>query len=639
MMKKFWLMFVLLLLSFGFTQAAAAADVDYSITSYTGDLVVNEDNSADFTQTIVYHFDSYYNGQVVTLGEAGNMPEGFSVGDSPDIEVYNDGVYTDIDNISVSNLGDGYEVKIYNSGFSGSEVRLVIHWQLYNILYKYQDVAELNWVPISDWDVTLHNVQFRIKTAKKTADSQLWAHQGYFKPVPEVNAKDGSYTVSAGSVTSKLELHAYWDKEVISTAIEKNEAGREQIIAQEKSISRMSRFLNIFFAYLLPSVFLLYLGYVFWNFRGLRKKLNRYQRSDRKVRLYEVPEDLSPLVLTQNIFGSSFYRLSPTRIKKKSDIRFENLVQAVLLDLIDRKNIVLTKEDGTLYLTVSDLNTLSDEEVVFLDMAFGNETKLALNELFSAYQYDHKATLKQLKKKYKGEKLEKAVRKASREVLSAINTKSREISDSVLEHIKEDQLVSPYRSLERGEEKQLDRMLGSVLLLAVLSLGIAVYLIFKLNLFSAIYAVLLLIAVCLYLYFYSSSRKYYRLGVLTEKGGERVYYWHSFRNMIANIESFDRADIESVVVWNRLLVYATLFGYAKRVEHYLKIHQIHSLGALSQVPSTDFHYLLGLSTAHLVQTSSNAVSSSNFSVSSGSSGSFSGGGFSGGGGGGGGGAF
>ncbi|AXQ79364.1 DUF2207 domain-containing protein [Streptococcus chenjunshii] len=639
-MKKFWLVFALLLVSLGFARAAAAADVDYSITSYTGDLVINEDNSADFTQTISYQFDSYYNGQVVTLGEAGNMPAGFSIDGDPSVEVYNNGVRADTYDITTTPLGDGYEVRVYNSGVSGSKVKLVIHWQLYNILYKYQDVAELNWVPISDWDVTLHNVEFRVRTAKEAADSQLWAHQGYFKPVPKVNAKDSGYTVSAGSVSSKFELHAYWDKDVINTAIEKNEAGKEQIIAQEKSISRTGSFLNVFFAYLLPSVCLLYLGYVFWNFRGLRKNLNRYQRSGRKARLYEVPEELSPLLLTQNIFGSSFSQLSPYAVEtKNSSIRFVNLIQAVLLDLIDRKNLLLTKENQKFYLAVSDLTSLSEEELVLVDMAFGNETKLALDGLFSAYQYDHKATLKKLKKKFKGKKLETEVRKASSKVLNTIRRKSIEISDCTVEHLDKDGLASPYRSLMKDEEKQLTRYTILLILMAVASLGLFIYFIFKTSDLKLIYGALLVFSIVVFTYLVSSSRKYYNLGVLTEEGGERVYYWQSFRNMIRHINAFDRADIESVVVWNRLLVYATLFGYAKKVERYLKVHHIQSLGALSQVPSTDFYPALALSTNHFVQTSSSAVTSSHFSISSGSSGSFGGGGFSGGGGGGGGGAF
>lgn len=57
----------------------ADSDVDYSISNYDGVLAIHDDNAADFYQTITYRFDSSYNGQVVTLGEAGHMPEGFQL--------------------------------------------------------------------------------------------------------------------------------------------------------------------------------------------------------------------------------------------------------------------------------------------------------------------------------------------------------------------------------------------------------------------------------------------------------------------------------------------------------------------------------------------------------------------------------
>ncbi len=37
----------------------------------------------------------------------------------------------------------------------------------------------------------------------------------------------------------------------------------------------------------------------------------------------------------------------------------------------------------------------------------------------------------------------------------------------------------------------------------------------------------------------------------------------------------DQAELESIVLWNRLLVYATLFGYAKKVSKLMKVRHIH----------------------------------------------------------------
>ena len=99
------------------------------------------------------------------------------------------------------------------------------------------------------------------------------------------------------------------------------------------------------------------------------------------------------------------------------------------------------------------------------------------------------------------------------------------------------------------------------------------------------------------------------------------------------IARLDKAELESIVVWNRLLVYATLFGYADKVSHLMKVHQI-------QVENPDinlyvaygWHSMFYHSTAQMSHYASVANTASTYSVSSGSG--SSGGGFSGGGGGG-----
>ena len=52
------------------------------------------------------------------------------------------------------------------------------------------------------------------------------------------------------------------------------------------------------------------------------------------------------------------------------------------------------------------------------------------------------------------------------------------------------------------------------------------------------------------------------------------FQWMAFRNMIESIPNFNQAELESVVLWNRILVYATLYGQAKKVSQVLQSHQI-----------------------------------------------------------------
>jgi len=119
------------------------------------------------------------------------------------------------------------------------------------------------------------------------------------------------------------------------------------------------------------------------------------------------------------------------------------------------------------------------------------------------------------------------------------------------------------------------------------------------------------------------------------------FQWMAFRNMIESIPNFNQAELESVVLWNRILVYATLYGQSKKVSQVLQNHQI-------SLPYEDWDTLVWLTSSSntfldgstLMGYVDNSYSVSNFSInSSDGNGGFDGGGFSGGGGGGGFGAF
>ena len=56
--------------------------------------------------------------------------------------------------------------------------------------------------------------------------------------------------------------------------------------------------------------------------------------------VYEAPQDLAPLVLAENIYAVDMEDVDPTR-GGKAVLNFENMVQATLLDLLDRGNLLL----------------------------------------------------------------------------------------------------------------------------------------------------------------------------------------------------------------------------------------------------------------------------------------------------------
>ena len=57
---------------------------------------------------------------------------------------------------------NGYTVKVYNPGKEGDRVEVELTWQLKNLLFLYQDIAELNWQPLTDSSGDIKDLEFRV---------------------------------------------------------------------------------------------------------------------------------------------------------------------------------------------------------------------------------------------------------------------------------------------------------------------------------------------------------------------------------------------------------------------------------------------------------------------------------------------
>ena len=115
-----------------------------------------------------------------------------------------------------------------------------------------------------------------------------------------------------------------------------------------------------------------------------------------------------------------------------------------------------------------------------------------------------------------------------------------------------------------------------VLTILPLFIGFGLFL-YSLDVHSYLYLplpILGFLGLVLAVFYYWKLRLDNRDGVLNEAGAEVYYLWTSFENMLREIARLDQAELESIVVWNRLLVYATLFGYADKVSHLMKVHHI-----------------------------------------------------------------
>ena len=395
-MKRFLLVICILCGLFcTVSPAQAEDDVQYSIESYVGHLHLQEDSQATFTQEITYDFHTGYNGQYVTLGSVDPLPKGFKIHENPQVEAYVDGEKREI-RVEESDLGDGRLLKIYNSRIVGGKVTIKVVWKIDHILELYSDIAELNWFPISDGDEDVAKLDFYVDGLDAN-EGELYAHTGFFNPPAQIERTATGYHIQLRNFpkNGKLELHAYWPmtealRRGQSNEIKK-EKGKETFLKKERSIQQKTFIYKTLFLRVVPivSILLFVLAFIPW-IRYMISTRNR--RIAKGVRLYEPPQNLPPLVLAKALYQLDFEQM--VIFREKGQLKFNHLIQATMLDLIDRGNLRLTRNENGERLTCLHHEGLADFELKFIDMIFDQETEINISEVFSKYKINQVALKK-----------------------------------------------------------------------------------------------------------------------------------------------------------------------------------------------------------------------------------------------------
>jgi len=623
------------------TTAHADEEVRYSIESYVGHLQLQEDSQATFTQEITYQFQTGYHGQYVTLGSADPLPKGFKIHEHPQVEAYVDGEKREI-RVEETDLEDGRQLKIYNARIVGGTVKIKVKWKIDHLLTFYKDIAELNWFPISDGDEKVAKLDFYVD-GLDAKQGKLYAHTGYFNPPAQVERTATGYHIWTKDFpkNGKLELHGYW---LMTEALRRDQAneinkgnGKEKFLKKEKSIEQKTFFYRTLLLKVVPivSVLLFILAFIPWIRYFISTRTRRIAKG---VRLYEPPQNLPPLVLAKALYQLDFERMVMSR--EKGQLKFNHLIQATVLDLIDRGNLRLTRDENGETLTCLHYEGLADFELKFIEMIFDQESEINISEVFSKYKID-KVALKKDFRAAKSDTQRDRIRKIGNDVQSLLKKDAQQLSKGVEKEIVKLGLPSYFRDLSEKEEAlsktgcALHFWLLLILFVSMcfLSFGFGSHL-------SSFYFWMIVLLVVLFIPFYILV-KIREEHLQSLENLDAQFQWMAFRNMIESIPNFNQAELESVVLWNRILVYATMYGQAKKVSQVLKNHQI-------SLPYEDWDAVVWITTSSnsfldgstLMSYADDSYSVSSFSTnSSDGSGGFDGGGFSDGGGGGGFGAF
>ena len=659
-MKKglLWLGLVLaMILTIGACDIAKASDSDnevsYSIPSYKGHLAIHEDGGATFTQEVTYDFSSSYNGQYVTLGSVKPLPKGFNIEENPTVTVSDKAEKITTENgvetvftkrqirVESEKLKDGIKLKVYNPG-AYDKVVLKVTWQIKHMLDLYSDVAVLNWFPISDWDKSIGHVDFTVDGLDSNK-GELYAHAGFFQKNPQVQRTDEGYNIQFDNFPAKgkLELHAYWPmtaslKSKNSTNIIDSSA-KDKFLKQENDIVRNRKIYHIIFYGLFPGLLLVLFVIAIVLYSSVLRS-TRPPRFPKDSRLYDIPQNLAPLVLAQNVYNQRFDISGLNSVTYP--ISFNHMVQATILDLIDRGNLSFSQSTEEPILDFVKWDGLADCELAFIEMLFDGQSQVKEKDMFSRY-YINQDEIDSQYKKAKNRTERDKLRSIGRNIRSLFLEDATRVTQGVENQEKQLGLPSLYRQLTPSES-HLSSVANIMFISLYVLIAIGFFLLsigFSSNL-SLLYLLIFFPVITMHL-IYRLQINGRANGCLVPENSDIYYQWHSFNNMIKSIGQFNQAELQSIVLWNRILVYATLYGEAKKVSDVLKRYNIHlsnpSLDAFTYSP-VSFAMLYNSTALQNYVSASDTVS--NFSINSSSgSGGFSGGGFSGGGGGGGGGAF
>ena len=624
-MKKTFFLFVLGL--FCLLPLSVFA-IDFKINSYQGDLYIHADNTAEFRQKIVYQFEEDFKGQIVGLGRAGKMPSGFDIDPHPKVQAAKNGAeLTDVTS-EVIEGADGYTVKVYNPGQEGDIVEVDLVWNLKNLLFLYDDIAELNWQPLTDSSGTIGKFEFHVRGDKGA--EKLFFHTGKLFREGTVEKSNLDYTIRLDNLPAKrgVELHAYWPRTDFASARDQGLKGNrlEEFNKIEDSIFKEKEQSKQLLTWVFPSILSISLLLSICFYFIYRRKTTPSVKYAKNHRLYEPPMELEPMVLSEAVYSTSLEEVSPL-VKGAGKFTFDQLIQATLLDVIDRGNVSIISEGDAVGLRLVKEDGLSSFEKDCLNLAFSGKKEETLSNLFADYKVSDSL--------YRRAKVsdEKRIQAKGRQLKSSFEEVLNQMQEGVRNRVTFWGIPDYYRPLTGGE-KALQVGMGALTILP-LFIGFGLFL-YSLDVYGYLYLLLPILGflgLVLAVFYYWKLRLDNRDGVLNEAGAEVYYLWTSFENMLREIARLDQAELESIVVWNRLLVYATLFGYADKVSHLMKVHQI-KVGNpdINLYVDYGWHGMFYHSSAQMSHYASIANTASTYSVSSGNG--SSGGGFSGGGGGG-----
>lgn len=623
-MKKIGLLIMVIFL---LPIMVSASDVEYEITNYYVDADILQNGNLEVTELIVldgtfngyirdikyrnsvlnennFEVNSNYNAgglELVSIAAKKVNRVNFDIINDKDFKYLNDNQASNLGYVE-SSINDGKSYKMYFRA-DNDKVAFRITYLLKDAVVVHSDVAELYWTFIgSEYDDKMKDVQIKVNLPIKDNSSnfRVWAHGDL---AGDVKKYDDSYvlaTVKKLDAHSSIDVRTTFDLSVVNSELvnkKTNEVALPQIIEVEERRAKianeqraeMKRKYNL----VLGLNIIWYIGLIFcWIYIYLKydkeyksnfySKYNRDFIDDYNV---EVIDYLFNKNITSNAMSASILNLIYKKVIKVEEIPSENKKKEYTFHLLDESKA-------------------NDTERYLIDFLF---KKVGRGDSFTTL------ALKNYAKK-----------SSTCEAFSSSYTtwKNKVIEDGKKQNFYEKNAASKAIS-------------GLFLILILIVNGLAEILSVK----CFLCFVSIIIAVIFLLYTLIFNKR-------TIKGNDHYVKWKAFKKFLDDFGTFELKELPEIVLWERYMVYATIFGLAKKVSQAMNVHieELQATGTYSNdyYPTyTDWYMLDSINNAitNSVQENLTAITRERANSVSSSGGGFgggfsSGGGFGGGGGGG-----
>lgn len=501
--------------------------------SYANSLLEDTDN---------YDNNSLYNGSGIELVSI----KAKKIQGDVSFNTLDDDDFTKLQLVNYANNGDmtvytassnynGYTYRLYYPA-NNEKIAFLISYVVEDVVVVHADVAELYWnfITPNDYD-DIQDVQVKVllPSADSSSNFRLWAHGDLSGEINKLSTNDGVLaSISNMAATSLLDIRLTFNKSLITdmshvktttnSALEgiiEVEEERAEVANQLRDELTLKR--NIVIAYswvliilVIGGSILVYLKYAKSPKSSYYSKYNREFIDEYNV---EVIDYLMKRQITPNALSASIMNL----IYKKN---------------ISAKEIPSDKKVKDYEFTLENSNNLNGSESILTQFLFDTVGEGKVNEK-GAKTF----TTVDLKKYAGGNKT------CSSFIKSYTNWKNSVLQDGI--------------SQKFFETSKVPKLIGTGILL------MAIILLFLIIQFETDY-IPSYVAIMLAVIFFIISLVVYKK---TIRGSEHYTRWKAFRNFLDDFGAFELKELPEIILWERYLVYATIFGLADKVEKSMNV--------------------------------------------------------------------